>query len=111
MANLRKLLFNGPVNFGMIVSMRYAPDGGSGVNISISGGVIKIWDVATSREIASFTDRDRYGKLIFALAFSPDGQYLIGASGEVGRLWDITQQAISQTFIGHAGDVTCRRRA
>ena len=52
-------------------------------------GIVKLWDVATGQQCTSLL---RHGAVVWAVAYSPDGNILATASGEGGRnvrLWDV----------------------
>jgi len=68
------------------------------------GGLIKIWDATTYQEMAQFSDPD--SPAVLALAFSPDSRSLLSSSGQTIRLWQVAEQSIRQTFVGHTNNVT-----
>jgi WD40 repeat protein len=48
-------------------------------------GVVRVWDFATGEPLNSLV----HGGLIFSLAASPDGQYLLSGGTDAIRLWDL----------------------
>jgi len=70
-----------PVN-----SVAFSPDGRT--SLSCSGDqTVKLWDIATGKELASFTGHEAE---VFTVAFSPDGRTAL-SGGYDGRLilWDV----------------------
>jgi WD40 repeat protein len=76
-------------------------------------GDIKIWDVATGKERATFHSPNQH--IIWYLAFSPDGKYLVTAeggmsdrglaTGHIITVWDVSAGRIKATLQGHKSDV------
>jgi COMPASS component SWD3 len=58
-------------------------------------GTVKLWDVATGRQLASL---DGQADRLRSVAFSPDGRTLvaIGTNNDV-QLWDVTEVLGTQT--------------
>ncbi len=83
--------------------LAYSPDG----SILASGGggddVIRLWDPATRREIATLVG---HTDGIECLAFSPDGSILASGSDDYTvKLWDVATRQEVATLAGHARDV------
>ena len=79
----------------------FSPDGkllamGSG------NGIVRLWDVATQRQIGVQLGTLNRARLIESMAFSPDGTTLAAASKDgVVRLWDVaTHQLIGAPLTG-----------
>jgi len=76
-------------------------------------GEILFWDSATGKQIASL--HSRYENIIWSLAFSPDGKYLVAAEGGMESLgvvtghlvtvWDVSSRQIVKSLEGHTNDV------
>jgi len=76
-------------------------------------GDIRIWDTVAGKEISTF--HSQYNNLIWSLAFSPDGKYLVTAEGGMNALgiatghivtvWDVSAGRIVATLWGHTADV------
>ena len=61
---------------------------------------IKLWDVATGREIATL--KGHIKGAVFSLSFSPDGKLLASGGGDhVIRLWDVQTRQELAVFKGH----------
>ncbi len=81
-------------------SVAFAPDGRILASAAESG-VLRLWDVASGREIAKL--RGHHDR-IWSLTFSPDGRIVAsaGADGTV-RLWDVSSKSEIATLRGHQG--------
>src|SRR5262249_23611341 len=78
-----------------IVALALGPDGKAVISSSY-GQTLRLWDVATGKELRRFQGHERY---VAALALSPDGKTLatVEARGNVIRLWDVaTAKAVRQ---------------
>jgi WD40 repeat protein/tRNA A-37 threonylcarbamoyl transferase component Bud32 len=95
---------------GRVSRMAFSPDGrllATGSldwrRITIDGptdGSIRIWDVATGRQLAVLAQPDGG---ILDLAFSPDGTQLLSSSGDgMARLWDVKESRQIQSTRGPA---------
>jgi WD40 repeat protein len=71
---------------GGVYGVAFSPD--SKTLASAGGdGTIKLWDVATAKEVATFRG---HADRVFSVAFSPDGRQLASASyDQTVRLWDL----------------------
>ena len=82
-----------------VYSVAYSPDG----RTILSGSrdrTLKLWDVATGREIRTFIG---HTDLIWGgVAYSPDGQKVLsGSVDKTIKLWDIMTGRVIRTFTGH----------
>ena len=88
---------------GGVISVAFSPDGtmlvsGSG---STYTGTLKLWNVSTGRDIATFGGNRTWRQLIQSVAFSPDGNTIAaGSYGEV-NLWDVATKSKIATLKGH----------
>ena len=74
--------------------LAFSPDG---TKLAAPDGPIKLWDVSTQTQIATFE-----GQAVGAVAFSPDGTKLAsGAVDKTVKLWDISTGRNISTFTGH----------
>jgi WD40 repeat protein len=75
------LLRHGSIVYGLT----FRPDG-SRLATACGDNTIRLWDVASSTEVAELRGHEAY---VHAVAFSPDGTRLVSGSGdETVRLWD-----------------------
>jgi len=76
-------------------SVAFSPDGKQIISGS-SDRTIKLWDVATGREIRTFSG---HTDLVRSAVFSPDGkQILSGSSDKTVKLWDVATEREIRTF-------------
>jgi WD40 repeat protein len=82
-----------PGGFMGIVSLAFSPDGRV-VATAATDRLIKLWDPAEGKELATIRD----GRALRSLAFSPDGRWLAHAGGdEVVRLMDMRRPAAERS--------------
>ena len=74
-------------------SVAFSPDGTTLVS-SAGGGAIKIWDIATRRNITTFKGGE-------TVAFSPNGTILAFANGNSIELWDVATWRNIAVLVGH----------
>jgi RNA polymerase sigma factor (sigma-70 family) len=63
----------------------FSPDGKTLASAEGQAKAVKLWDVASGKELKSF---EGHTKWVIDVAFSPDGKTLASAGGEV-KLWDV----------------------
>jgi hypothetical protein len=77
---------------------RVSPDGRSALSGS-SDNTLKLWDVATGKEIRSFVG---HADRVWSVAFSPDGRTaLSGSQDKTLKLWDVAAGKEIRSFAGH----------
>ena len=89
---------------GTVRSVAFSPDGTMLVSGSSStfSGTLKLWDVSTGRDIATFGGNRTWRQAIQSVAYSPDGNSIAaGSYGEV-NLWDVASKTKIATLVGHA---------
>ena len=96
-----KIKIEGFKQFGHSASIRSVtttPDG----NYLLSGSydkTIKLWDIATGKEIRTFYG---HNSLVESIAVTPDGKYVLSGSWDKTlKLWDIATGKEVRTFTGH----------
>jgi len=86
-----------------IQGVAFCPDGRRLVTLN-QGGPVRLWDLKTGAELSRF---NRGGTGMTAMAVSPDGRYIAGASNRPTpekygtRLWDISTRMEIVHFSGH----------
>jgi len=83
-------------------SVAFSPDGRYALSGS-SDDTLKLWEVATGREIRTF---EGHSDSVRSVAFSPDGRYaLSGSSDYTLKLWEVATGNEIRTFEGHSNSV------
>ena len=79
----------------LVNSVAFSLDGRTLASLGGRDSTIKLWDVATGREIATLTG--------YSLVFSPDGRTLasLGGSNTI-KLWDVATRREIATLTGHS---------
>ena len=82
-------------------SVAVSPDGKQIASVVLDKALL--WDVATGQIIRTFVG---HSGLIYDLAFSPDGQYLLtGGGNRIAILWDVATGQPIRAFSGHTFNV------
>ena len=101
-----------PMEKVYIRSLAFSPDGrtlATGNTGSISSGVIRLWDVTSGKNSATFNGSTELGQIgisgIYSVQFSPDGKILAsGHEDNLIRIWNAASGSISTTFEADADD-------
>src|SRR5262249_24826515 len=78
-----------------VLSVAFSPDGKT---LSSSGfdKTIKLWDVATGRQLRSF---EGHSQRVFSVAFTRDGKTLVSADADHNiKVWDVVTGAQLRSF-------------
>jgi RNA polymerase sigma factor (sigma-70 family) len=89
---------------GQVHRVAFSPDGTLLASLSYNEAAVRLWEVATGKELRQFPGR--MAGSIRAFAFSPDGKTLAG--GDTDRrvlLWDVATARVVRVIGGHAGPV------
>ena len=89
--------FKGHANW--ILSMAFSPDGATLASVS-SDGPVKLWDVGTRRNVATFSEGGA-SNFFVSVAFSPDGATLAYGSSRGIELWDVATSENTATLRGN----------
>jgi len=82
-------------------AVAFSPDGRQILSGSYDS-TVKLWDVATGREIRTFAGSEP----VSSVAFSPDGRQILSGSGDTTvKLWDVVTGKGIRTFSGHTEHV------
>src|SRR5262245_1175769 len=85
-----------------VLAVAFSPDG-KHLATGAADGKLRLWDLASGRELASFSG---HSKLIRSIAFSPDGSRIASASEDhTVRMWDIATGQGLLTLNGHTDQV------
>jgi WD40 repeat protein len=78
------------VSASPVVAVAFSPNGK--VLATAAGNVVRLWDVATQRQVGASMKAVGSADYVAAVAFSPDGKALATAAGDMVRLWDVATQ-------------------
>ncbi|KAF0156945.1 MAG: wd40 repeat subgroup [Syntrophaceae bacterium] len=82
-----------------IYSVAYSPDGRR-ILSGDSAGQMKLWDIASGREVTSVMATRGFVKVVRSLAFSPDGRHAVsGGSDNRVIIWNATDLTPIKTFV------------
>jgi WD40 repeat protein len=82
------------------VSPRVSADG-SLVAVGYDDRTARVWEIATGRPVAELP----HAGPVPVVAFSPNGRFLVAASGSAPTIWDLESQRPLVQLLGHQGGV------
>ncbi len=86
-------------------SIAFSPDGtllAAARNNFFDAGVVKLWDVETKQEVATFKENRQD---FHSVSFSPDGTLLAAGSNSTVKLWNVETKENVTTLEGHRRNV------
>ena len=85
-----------------VYSVVFSPDGTT-LASGVWGGTVKLWDVATRRNVATLSG---HTGLVYSVAYSPDGTMLASGSWDgTVKLWDVAKKENIISLEGHTDRV------
>jgi hypothetical protein len=91
------------VRFGPALSVHFSPDDKLAAFVHEQYGAIRLWEVATNREVAVLRlASPSWGGIV---RFSKDGQTLLGAAGHAVRIWNLAAAPEKLVVGAHVGGV------
>jgi WD40 repeat protein len=82
---------------GWVTALAFSPDGKTLASAGYSG-TVRLWDVATRRQIGNPIQTGPYP--VYSVAFSPDGKTLAsGSFDETVRLWDVAYLVDTASYL------------
>jgi WD40 repeat protein len=92
-----------PAHKGDAIAVRFAHDGRQLVSAGRNDGRIKLWDIATRRELAASTTSE--GRGVESVALAPDGKALATVCHGCAQLWDLTNLTFEKSLRVYQGPV------
>jgi WD40 repeat protein/class 3 adenylate cyclase len=74
---------------------------GSLVAVGYNDRTARVWEIATGRLVAELP----HARPVYSVAFSPNGDFLVAASGNAPTIWDLESQRPLVRLFGHQGAV------
>src|SRR6266446_7468100 len=72
-----------------VYSVAFSPDGKLLVTGSFDN-TLKLWDVASGKELKTYAGPQGHTKQVLSVAFSPDGQFIAsGGADNTLKIWDV----------------------
>ncbi len=92
----------------LVYSVNFSPDGKHLVSGAFDKS-LKLWDVATAKELKSYAGPSGHTDLVLTTAFSPDGRLIAsGAKDNSIKLWDMPISGSYRSYAGASAPVTCQ---
>ena len=79
-----------------VESVAFSPDG-TILAYGLRDGLIKLWDIATRRNVAALSGHE-HG--VYSITYAPDGTMFASSGGSTVKLWDISTQTNIATLQG-----------
>lgn len=90
----------------LVYSVNFSPDGKHLVSGAFDKS-LKLWDVATAKELKSYSGPSGHTDLVLTTAFSPDGRLIAsGAKDNSVKLWDMPISGAYRSYAGASAPVT-----